>query len=123
MTSAATGLGLDDLKAELLRRVPVEVAAAESVIDVEPLAEHRTFRPGGDRGFSVERTGDHSFRVSGPRVERLLQRFDVENEEAAAHVERRLDRMGVIRALEEQGFEPGDEVEIAGEVFELDPAS
>ena len=31
--------------------------------------------------------------------------------------------MGVIRALEEQGFEPGDEVEIAGETFELDPAS
>ena len=56
-------------------------------------------------------------------MERLLQRFDLENEEAAAHVEHRLDRMGVIRALEEQGFEPGDEVEIAGESFELDPAS
>ncbi|HEX2088289.1 MAG TPA: Obg family GTPase CgtA, partial [Solirubrobacteraceae bacterium] len=93
------------------------------VIDVEPLAEHRVFRPGGDRGFTVERVGDHAFRVDGPRVERLLQRFDVENEEAAAHVEHRLDRMGVIRALEEQGFEPGDEVEIAGETFELDPAS
>jgi GTP-binding protein len=37
------------------------------------------------------------------------------------HVERRLHRMGVVRALEEQGFEPGDDVEIAGVVFELDP--
>jgi GTPase len=27
----------------------------------------------------------------------------------------------VIRALEEEGFEPGDEVEIAGVAFELDP--
>jgi GTP-binding protein len=27
----------------------------------------------------------------------------------------------VIRALEAQGFEPGDDVEIAGVVFELDP--
>ena len=123
VTSSATGQGLDDLKAELLRRVPVEVTAEDAVIDVEPLAEHRVFRPGGDRGFTVERVADHRFRVDGPRVERLLQRFDVENEEAAAHVEHRLDRMGVIRALEEQGFEPGDEVEIAGEVFELDPAS
>ncbi|HEV3000382.1 MAG TPA: GTPase ObgE [Solirubrobacteraceae bacterium] len=123
LTSSATGQGLDDLKAELLRRVPLDAPAAGDVIDVEPLAEHRTFRPAGDRGFAVERTGDHSFSVTGPRVERLLQRFDVENEEAAAHVEHRLDRMGVIRALEEQGFEPGDEVEIAGETFELDPAS
>ena len=66
---------------------------------------------------------DQAARVDGPRVERLLQRFDLENEEAAAHVEHRLDRMGVIRALEEHGFEAGDAVEIAGETFELDPAS
>ena len=123
VTSAATGEGLDELKAELLRTVPLDAPAPEDVIDVEPLAEHRTFRPAGDRGFTVQRTGEHSFTVAGPRVERLVQRFDVENEEAAAHVEHRLDRMGVIRALEEQGFEAGDEVEIAGETFELDPAS
>jgi GTP-binding protein len=123
VTSAATGQGLDELKAELLRRVPVDAPSADDVIDIEPLAEHRVFRPGGDRGFTVERIGEHAFAVSGPRVELLLQRFDVENEEAAAHVEHRLDRMGVIRALEEQGFQPGDDVEIAGETFELDPAS
>ncbi len=123
LTSSATGQGLEELKAELLRRVPVEHADEDAIVDVEPLAEHRVFRPAEDKGFTVERTGANAFRVAGPRVERLLQRFDVENEEAAAHVEHRLDRMGVIRALEEQGFEAGDEVEIAGEVFELDPAS
>jgi GTP-binding protein len=31
--------------------------------------------------------------------------------------------MGVIRALEREGFEPGDDVEMAGTVFELDPGS
>jgi len=121
VTSAATGQGLDELRDELLKRVPVDEPT--EAIEVEPLAEHRVFRPGGDRGFVVERVGDGTFRVTGPRVERLLQRFDVENEEAAAHVAHRLDRMGVIRALEEQGFAAGDEVEIAGETFELDPAS
>jgi GTP-binding protein len=123
ITSAATGHGLEDLKTELLRRVPVDAPTAQDVIDLEPLAEHRVFRPGGDRGFTVQRTGERAFRVSGPRVERLLQRFDVENEEAAAHVEHRLDRIGVIQALENEGFQPGDEVEIAGQTFELDPAS
>jgi GTP-binding protein len=29
--------------------------------------------------------------------------------------------MGVVRALEAAGFEPGDDVEIGGVVFELDP--
>ena len=27
-----------------------------------------------------------------------------------------------MRALEAEGFEPGDEIEIAGVIFELDPA-
>ncbi len=60
--------------------------------------------------------------MSGEPVERLIARYDVENEEALIHVERRLKRMGVIRALEAAGFEPGDDVEIGGVVFELDPA-
>ena len=60
--------------------------------------------------------------MSGEAVERLIQRFDVENEEAQAHIERRLKRMGVIAALEREGFEPGDDVEIGGIVFELDPS-
>jgi GTP-binding protein len=55
-------------------------------------------------------------------VERLLARHDLDNDEAMAHVEARLTRMGVIRALEEAGFQPGDDVEIAGIVFELDPS-
>ena len=65
--------------------------------------------------------GDGAFRVSGVPVERLLARFDLDNEEALAHIEHRLHRMGVMRALEAAGFEPGDDVEIAGVVFELDP--
>jgi len=39
-----------------------------------------------------------------------------------AYFEGRLRRIGVLRALEAEGFEPGDEVEIAGETFELDPS-
>ena len=54
-------------------------------------------------------------------VERLLSRHDLDNDEALAHVEHRLRRMGVLRALDAAGFTPGDDVEIAGVVFELDP--
>jgi GTP-binding protein len=122
VTSSATGEGLDALAAELLRRVPLERAnAADRLAAEEELAEHRVFRPGAERGWRVARRPEGGFVVSGEPVERLLLRFDVENDEAMAHVEHRLHRMGVVRALEAAGFEPGDDVEIAGVVFELDP--
>ena len=72
--------------------------------------------------FEVTKTGDREFRISGEAVDRLVARFDLFNEEAQAHVERRLQRMGVIAALQREGFEPGDDVEIGGIVFELDPS-
>ena len=50
-----------------------------------------------------------------------MARYDLGNEDALAHLERRLRGIGVIRALEAEGFEPGDDVEIAGVAFELDP--
>ncbi|HVL30958.1 MAG TPA: GTPase ObgE [Solirubrobacteraceae bacterium] len=118
ITSAATGQGLDALAAELLRRVPALPAAAALG---EPAAEHRVFRPAAGRGFSVERTGERSFRVDGDAVRRLLARHDLDNDEALGHVESRLRRMGVISALEAEGFESGDDVEIAGIEFELHP--
>jgi GTP-binding protein len=117
VTSSVSRVGLDVLAAELLRSVPLEPLGPP-----EPeLAEHLTFRPAARRGFHVERTSPDSFRVVGDGVERLIARHDPGNEEAMIHVESRLRRIGVIRALEDQGFTAGDEVEIAGVVFELDP--
>ncbi|HYV15974.1 MAG TPA: GTPase ObgE [Conexibacter sp.] len=119
-TSSATGAGLDDLRRALLAGVPVAPAAAAP--DVEGLAEHKVFRPAAARGFSVEQLDDGRFRVVGEGIDRLILRYDVENEEAMAYLERRLKSIGVIRALEDAGFEPGDDVEIGGVEFELDPS-
>ena len=90
----------------------------------EALAEHRVFRPAAGKGFDVERLG----RRRLPRHRRARRRGSSRattsgNDEALAYVEGRLASMGVIRALEAAGFEPGDDVEIAGVVFELDPDS
>jgi len=124
VTSSATRQGLDELARELLRRVPVaETGAAEDTAGESEVAEFQVFRPAARRGFDVERVARGEFRVSGEAVERLIARHDLESEEALAHVEHRLRRMGVIAALEGQGFEPGDDVEIAGVVFELDPGA
>ena len=119
--SAATGQGLDALRRELLRRVPVAEPLPEDAGEDE-VAEFQVFRPAAGRAFEVERVGDGEFRVTGAAVDRLIARHDLENEEALAHVEHRLRRMGVISALESKGFEPGDDVELGGVVFELDPS-
>jgi len=127
VTSSVSGLGLDELAAELLHRVPVQRDDAETV-DTGPelrapleVVEHRVFRPAAERGWGVEHVGERSFRVSGPGIERLVARYDLDNEDALAYLERRLRGIGVIDALRDQGFEPGDEVEIAGIAFDLDP--
>jgi len=122
VTSSATGQGVPELARELLRRVPVQEAAPAAAGESE-LAEYRVFRPAAARAFEVEKLGPREFRVTGEPVDRLIARHDIENEEALAHVEHRLQRMGVIEALQAAGFEPGDDVEIGGIVFELDPGA
>lgn len=124
VTSSATGVGIAELTAELVRRVPAEAPEpAVSVPDggVKELAEHRVFRPAAQRAYRVAKVGDRVYRVSGEGVERLVARYDLDNVDAMAYLERRLRGIGVIRALEAEGFEPGDEVQIAGVAFELDP--
>ena len=128
ITSAVSRVGLDELAAELVRRVP-EAAAVPDDGDTgaasDPggvdLAEHQVFRPAAPRAYEVLRLSDGSFKVTGAGVERLLARYDLDNEEALAHLERRLRGIGVLGALQAQGFEAGDDVEIAGIAFDLDP--
>jgi GTP-binding protein len=139
VTSSATNEGLAQLAGELLRRVSLGGAGAgvgagangdganagpveaPRVAGEEELAEHMVFRPAGASGFRVERLGPRAFAVRGRGIERLLARYEVDNEDAMAYLEGRLRRIGVLRALEAEGFQPGDEIEIAGVTFDLDP--
>ena len=117
-TSAATGDGLDRLRDAIFEHVPEPEAAPEAAA---PPATHRVYRPGEGDTLRVEKVGPGAFRIEGGRVDRLIARHDIENEEALRYVEERLRALGAIKALEAAGFEPGDDVEIAGIVFELDP--
>jgi GTPase len=133
-TSSATRAGMRELGELLLRIVPDAASAPRGEADADPsasagaveedLAEHMVFRPGGrdgGRGYVVERLGPGSFAVDGRGVERLLSRYDIDNEDALAYLEGRLRKIGVLDALEREGFVAGDEVRIAGVAFELDP--
>jgi len=130
LISSATGDGLDELRREILERVPEEAPApaateggrGSAAAPAGFEAEHRVYRPAGDGGYSVHRE-DTAFRVAGRGVEILFARHDLSNPEALAYLEQRLGEMGVLAALRAAGFEPGDEVRIGEEEFELHPGA
>jgi len=121
--SSATGAGLEELR----RRTLELIAATPAGVAEEPAArgfetEHRTYRPADEDGYWVEREGDGAYRVHGRGVAVLFERHDTNNEEALAYLEQRLAEMGVLAALQREGFEPGDDVRIGEHEFELHPA-
>jgi GTP-binding protein len=125
-TSSATGAGVRELGELLLRLVPDSVPGDSALAGSarggeEELVEHMVFRPAASAGFQVEQLGEGAYAVRGRGIERLLARFDIDNEDAMAYLEGRLRKIGVLGALEAKGFQPGDEIEIAGVTFELDP--
>jgi GTP-binding protein len=117
-TSSATGAGVDRLTQAIFAQTPPEDRAEDPE---EAIADHAVYRPGGKDGYRIERSGEHMFRVAGPAVERLVGRHDLENRDALEYIEERLRTMGVVRALESEGFEPGDEIEIGEVAFALYP--
>ncbi|HLI58839.1 MAG TPA: GTPase ObgE [Solirubrobacteraceae bacterium] len=125
LTSSATREGLRTLADALLERVPETPPPPSGATAPDgkapALAEHRVFRPAAPRRYTVRRAGEGVYAVDGEGIERLLARYDLDNEEALAHLERRLKGIGVLRELEAQGFRAGDEVQIAGVAFDLDP--
>ena len=125
--SSATGAGIDSLARAIFAHTrvpepsPVAAAAPAADGDHSAVAEHAVYRPGDAERYRVERSGDHLFRISGPAVERLVGRHDLENRDALEYIEERLRTMGVVRELESKGFEPGDEIEIGDVAFALYP--
>ncbi len=123
--SSATGEGLEELRGRILAALPrlPEEATGAGAPSGEFEVEHRVYRPVGEGGYWIESEGEGAFRVVGRGVELLFERHDLSNEEALAYLEQRLKEIGVLAALKRAGFEPGDEVRIGEEVFDLDPAS
>lgn len=81
---------------------------------------HVVYRPAAAKGSTlVLRRTEQGFAVEGEAVERLVRRTDLANDEAVRYLDRRLSRLGLEEALREAGAEPGDEVEIAGYIFEF----
>ena len=121
--SAVTRKGLDSLIAAVATKVHDlrEAAAEEPVPEYDQVWEHKRLER--DRAIEVEREEAHAWRVRGRGIERMVIQTEWDNEEAVAFLQRRMERAGVERALEEAGARAGDEVRIMDIAFEFEPAS
>ena len=116
--SASEGIGLDALVATLVDVVAAGRADAGGPSGSTGFELFRTER----RALSVERD-EAAWRVRGGSVERWVAMCDLGNPQAVAHLQERLDRAGVERALAAAGAHPGDDVRIGAATFEWWPAS
>lgn len=115
--SAATGEGLH-LFLHKLESLVVEARGEkepEGVVNV-------TFGPPSAEELYIEREGGR-FVVRGVSVERMVMMTDWLNDEAREFLKRRLRGKGIDEKLARLGAQEGDEVEIAGRVFEYIPES
>ena len=113
--SALTGEGLP----ELMHAV-AELVAAAPAAETPVAAKVTTKLAVSGEALRVERAPS-AFIVRGDRVERLVERTDLDSEGGLARFQSELDRLGVNRALEAAGVKPGDAVRIAGVEFEYQP--
>jgi GTP-binding protein len=114
--SALAGDGLP----ELLRAAIKAVASAPEPSQPAPPRNvtKLAMKPSGE--LVIERR-PFGYEVRGERVERLVERTDLESEGSLARFQTELDRLGVNAALETAGVQPGDTVRVAGIEFEYQP--
>lgn len=107
--SAKSGQGLKELviaakkaKEELdsVRPAPVDGGIFRYSLDSKEAA------------WQVARTGEHSFIVTGVKLERFAVRTDFSNDQAQARLLDILQKHGVIHALNRQGMQLGDKIAI-----------
>jgi GTP-binding protein len=110
--SAVTGQGVREMLYKVKQMLD---EAPEQEIDT---AAEVVIRPEEDEdAFTIEKTAD-GFRVSGKKIERIAAMTYFEFEPTANRFSRIMEGLGISKALEEAGVQPGDTVAIGDEVLE-----
>lgn len=119
LLSAVTGEGTQELLEALWRAVEEarREENAEAALETEDAAETIRYEP----PYTIYREGE-GFRIEGQKVVRAVRMTNFDNEEAVNHLQERLKRMGVFKALKRMGAQTGQPIYI-GEVkleYQLD---
>lgn len=105
--SAVTGEGIEELLkhvSEILKTLPkedvVEVVGGKKVYTLED-----------EIPFTITRE-DGMWIVDGPRVQKIMRRVNLEDNESMYYFQKCLDELGVNKALKEAGVKQGDTVKV-----------
>lgn len=108
LVSALEGEGLPEVQEALFALLPpkpVVVSEVKRKVTVRPIEVRRDL------------TGE-GWVVTGSELEDLVARFDSTNAEAVAYLQGHFERLGVHQLLRRAGASTGEEVDIAGAVFD-----
>jgi GTP-binding protein len=114
--SALSGEGLDALRRAMLEAV----ALAPQPSVPKPAPVQLPVRRSGTDPLAVKRL-PWGFAISGERIERLVERTNLDSDGSLQRFQVELDRLGVNSALEGAGAQPGDTVRIGATEFEYQP--
>jgi GTPase len=112
--SAVTGAGLDELTGalgDLVREARAETPATDAGLVIH--------RPAPE-GVTVERIGEHEYRVHGRAALRTVALSDITNTDALAYADARLKKLGVDKALARAGARTGDVVWVGDFSFDYE---
>ena len=120
LISAATHEGLDLLLEALWTEVEASrqrtLEAAEAAKDAPEADREYTY----EAPFQILRIPE-GFEVEGRRPVQAVQMTDFENEQAVEHLQNRLRKMGVFKALKRMGARPGQTIRIGGVDLDYQP--
>lgn len=111
--AAATGEGLKELMlhvAEVLKTLPKEDIVESEEKVVYTLKEEK-------EAYEIKKENGE-YIVTGPAVERLMSRVNIEDNESLAYFSRVLDSLGINQKLKEMGVKEGDTIKLADWEFE-----
>ncbi|HLV99892.1 MAG TPA: GTPase ObgE [Ktedonobacterales bacterium] len=111
--SAVTRQGVNELLYFTANRLRELQAEARVEAERSPIPAGPVLRPEPEDAFSISHE-QGIYVVRGKRVERMVVMTDQESDEGMARLEHTLQRLGVTKALEEAGVQPGDTVRFGG---------
>lgn len=119
--SAVTGEGIGPLIRAVGEAVhEIRLALPSEAAEFEARYVHV---PEGDRDIVVTRAMDGGWDVTGVAIERMVIKTDMQNEEAVAYLQRRLQKIGIEGRLTAAGAVDGDTVHIGPVSFEFESYS
>lgn len=117
--SAATGEGvrqLIDYIGSKLKEIEVAPVASEKneVVRIAPDAKD-------PRQYEIEKVAENEYEVRGKGIERMIAMTKLDNDETLRRLHRKLERIGILKAIKDAGVVHGDTVRIG--TFEFDYSS